>query len=134
MDGGMDGPKSDATVGELLGALARDTGVLVRQEVQLASLEMTIKAKIVGKSAVLIVVGGALAHTGLLALLVALIVALDAVLPLWMSALVIGLFIMATGYAFVLKGLSALKDFDPLPVQTLATLRDDAAWAKDQLR
>ncbi|MDP9001659.1 MAG: phage holin family protein [Myxococcota bacterium] len=128
--------KSDPSVGELLGALARDTGVLVRQEVQLASNEMTQKIATAARSVGLIAAGGALVHAGLLALIGALCVGLVTMMmiPVWLSALVVGLAIAGIGYALVQMGLNSLKRLNPVPQQTVRTLKDDAVGAKEQLR
>ena len=125
--------KSEPSVGELLRALARDTGVLVRKEVQLASAEMTLKAQTVARCAGTIAVGGALAFVGLVALVFALIFGLQAWLPLWLSALVVGLVVVGAGYGFVKKGLEAIRKIDLLPQQTIETLGDDVAWAKEHV-
>jgi uncharacterized membrane protein YqjE len=126
--------KSEQSVGELLSALAHETGVLVRQEVKLASSEMTAKTVTVGRALGMIGVGGAFAHAGLLALMAALFVGLARVIPLWLSALVVGVVILGVGYALVQKGLSALKHLDPVPQQTMSTLKDDRHWVKEQVR
>lgn len=124
---------SEPSVGELLGALARDTGVLVRKEVQLASAEMTLKAQTFARCAGAIAVGGALGLVGLVALVFALIFGLQAWLPLWLSALVVGLVIVGAGYGLVKKGLDAIRKIDLLPEQTIGTLRDDVAWVKEEV-
>ena len=129
-----DAIKPDPSVGELINTLAQDMGVLVRQEVRLASAEMSLKAKQLARSTSLVVLGGALGIAGLLGLVGAAIAALDTVLPLWLSALVIGLVVLGAGYAFIRKGLNAITHLDPLPEQTLETLRADVAWAKEQVR
>ncbi len=126
--------QTEPSVGELLGALARDTGVLMRQELQLASTEMTLKARAFARNTGLIAFGGALALAGGLALLAAAIAALHLVLPLWLSALIIGVAVTGIGYAFISKGLTALKQIDAVPAKTLETLHADVAWAKEQVR
>jgi len=130
----LDATKPDASVGDLISTLARDMGVLVKQEVRLASAEMSLKAKVFARNALLLVLGGALGTAGLLALIAAAIAALDTVLPLWASALIIGLAIIFIGYAIVRKGLNAIRHLDPVPGQTVDTIRADVAWAKEQVR
>jgi drug/metabolite transporter (DMT)-like permease len=126
--------QAEPSVGELLGALARDTGVLMRQELQLVSTEMTLKARVFARNTGLIAFGGALALAGGLALLAAAIAALHLVLPLWLSALLVGVAVTGIGYAFISKGLAALKAIDAVPTKTLHTLSADVAWAKEQVR
>lgn len=130
----MDGFRSEVPVSELLGSLARDTGALVRQEVQLASNEMTVKAKNLAQNAALIGVGGALTQAGLLVLMFSLVAALQPVLPLWASGLILGAMVVTMGYAMVQKGASALRGLDPLPARTMGTFRGDGIIAKEQAR
>ena len=83
--------KSEATVGQLSGALASETGALVRQEVQLAATEMTEKAKAAARSAGFIVAGGALLQVACVAVVLALMAGLYPTAPPWASAAVLGL-------------------------------------------
>jgi len=53
--------KDDRSLGELFGDLARDMGVLVRQEVGLATTEMTHKATRMARNVAVVAVGGLVA-------------------------------------------------------------------------
>jgi xanthine/uracil permease len=125
----------DRSLGELFAELARETSTLVRQEVELAKTEMTHKASRVGKSVGMLAAGGAIAYAGLLAILAAIIIGLAALgVPWWLSALLVGLVVAAVGYLLVQKGRDALKQADLAPRQTIETLKEDAAWVKEQTR
>jgi Putative Actinobacterial Holin-X, holin superfamily III len=126
--------KSAAPLGELLGALVRDAGVLARQEVQIASTEMTVKARSVARSAALIGIGSALAHAGFLALWAAIAIALVPIVPLWLSTLVLGVVVSSVGYALIQKGLTALQKLNPVPEQTVQTMDSNLVWAKEHMR
>jgi hypothetical protein len=126
--------KPEPSVGELLKALGRDTGVLVRQELQLASAELTVKGKRFTRQAGLIALGGAVTLIGFAALTTAGIVAMQALMPLWSSALLVGLVVTGAGGALVGKGIGALKRLEALPERTVKTLREDVEWAKEQVR
>ena len=130
----MNENKSEATVGQLFGALASDTGSLVRQEVQLAATEMTEKAKAAARSAGFIVAGGALLQVACIAFVLAVIARLYPTVPPWASAAVLGLVFVGVGAILVRSGLSTLEDLSARPSETVTTLRDDAAWAKEQVR
>lgn len=130
----MNEHKSEATVGQLFGALASDTGSLVRQEVQLAATEMTEKAKAAARSAGLIVAGGALLQVACIAVVLAVMAWLDPSVPPWASAAVLGLVFVGAGAILVRSGLSTLEDLGAGPGETVNSLRDHAAWAKEQVR
>lgn len=120
------------SLGELFSELANETTTLVRQEIQLARTEMTQKATQAGKDMGMIGAGGAVAYAGLLALIAALIIGLGELIPLWLSALIVGLVVVGIGYMLIQRGLTALKQIDPKPQQTIQTLQEDKEWVKEQ--
>jgi predicted phage tail protein len=124
----------DRSLGELLGDLARETGLLVRNEVALAKAEMSQKASHVGRHAGIIGAGGALAYAGLLAIVAGIIVLLDTWLPLWGAALLVGIILAAIGGAMAMNGVNGLKKENFAPEQTIETLKEDVEWAKQQTR
>jgi len=126
--------KEERSIGELFADLARETSTLVRQEVALAKTEMTQKASEVGKDAGLIGAGGAVAYAGFLAVMAALILGLGELIPLWLSALIVGLVVAGVGYALIQRGLSAIKRANLKPQQTIESLKEDAEWVKEQRR
>jgi Putative Actinobacterial Holin-X, holin superfamily III len=126
--------KDDRSLGELFSELAQDTSTLVRKEVQLAKTEMSQKASRVGKDVGFLAVGGAVAYAALLAVLAGVIVLLGQVIPMWLSALLVGLVVAGVGYFLVRRGLDALKREDLAPRQTTETIKEDQQWAKDQMR
>jgi hypothetical protein len=128
------GSKDDRSLGELFSALAQDTSTLVRKEVQLAKTEMSQKASRVGKNVGFLAAGGAVAYAGLLAVIAGIIILLGQVIPMWLSALLVGLVVAGVGYFLVRRGLDALKQEDLAPRQTIETLKEDQQWAKDQTR
>ncbi|HEY0736436.1 MAG TPA: phage holin family protein [Herpetosiphonaceae bacterium] len=120
------------SLGELFSELANETTTLVRQEIQLVRTEMTQKATQAGKDVGMIGAGGALAYAGLLALIAALIIGLGELIPLWLSALIVGLVVVGIGYMLIQRGLTALKQIDPKPQQTIQSLQEDKEWVKEQ--
>jgi uncharacterized membrane protein SpoIIM required for sporulation len=130
----MQQQRDERSLGELFADLARETSMLVRQEVTLARTEMTQKVSQVGRDGGTIGIGGAIAYAGFLAIVAALILGLGQFLPLWLSALIVGLIVAGVGYAVLQRGVSALKRANLTPQETIETLKEDAEWAKDQIR
>ena len=129
----MNQDKSEATVGELFGALASDTGALVRQEVQLAATELTEKAKTTARSAAFIVAGGALVHVSCIAAVMGLLFGLAPAVPLWATAVGLVVLFAGAGILLVRLGLGGLTRLRVEPSDTLNALRADGAWAKEQI-
>jgi Putative Actinobacterial Holin-X, holin superfamily III len=126
--------RDERSLGELFGDLARDMGVLVRQEVGLATTEITHKATHAAHDVAIVGVGALVAYAGLLAMLAALVIGLEAMgLNWWQSALVVGVAVAALGAVLVQRGVAALKNTDLAPRETLETLKEDAQWAKDRI-
>ncbi len=128
----MQGGRDNRSLGDLFAELAQETSTLVRQEVNLAKVEMSDKASRVGRQVGVLAAGGAVAYAGLLAILAAVIVLLDNVMPLWLSALLVELVVAVVGYLLIRRGLDALKQEDFAPRETIQTLKEDQRWAKDQ--
>lgn len=120
-------------LGELFSELAQKTGTLVRKEVELASVEMTAKAKVAGREAVLVAGGGAITMLGAMALMAALILGLGAFMPLWAAALVVGTIVTGSGGMVAAHGIRALKGIERAPRQTMETLEENKRWLKEQM-
>lgn len=119
----------DRSLGDLLAELSRETGVLVRKEVELATTEMSAKLKAASAHAGTVAAGGALAHAGLLVLLAAIVIALAELgLPTWLAAFLVAAVVMLVGYMLVNRGLSRMRSTSFTPVQTMETLKENATW------
>ncbi len=125
--------RDDRSLGELFGDLTRELGTLFRSEVTLAKTEMTQKAAQAGKDVGFLAAGGAVAYAGLLTLIAALVLGLATFMPAWVSALIVGLIVVAIGAFLVYRGFSNLKHEDFTPQQTIESLQEDATWAKHQM-
>lgn len=125
--------KNQPSLGELFADLSRETSTLVRQEMDLARAEITGKAKRAGKDIGILIAGAAVLYAGALALIATAIIALAYVMPWWLAALVVGLVVTGAGYSLVQRGIGALRREHLAPEQTIATLKEDAQWAKDQV-
>jgi hypothetical protein len=126
--------REERSIGELFAELSQKTTTLVRQEIQLAKVEMSQKASRVGKNVGFLVVGGVVAYTGVLALVAAGIILLGQLIPYWLSAAIIGFVIAAVGVVLVIKGANTLRQEEPTPRETVETIQEDKEWLKDQTR
>ena len=125
--------RDDRSVGELLAELSRETGQLVRKEVELATTEMTAKVRAASVHVGTTAAGGALAHAGFLVLLAAIVVALVQLgLTPWLAAALVGLGTIGLGYMMINKGLSALRGTSVVPTQAINSLKEDAKWTTRQ--
>lgn len=123
----------DRSLGELFAELSRDTSTLIKKEIELASTEMTRKAKVAGGHMGVVAAGGALAHAGFLVLLASIVIGLAqlGVTP-WLSAFIVAVFTIIVGYVLVDRGLSNLRRTGVAPTQALEVMKETATWTTKQ--
>jgi len=130
-DSVMHTTQREPSLGELFGDLSRQLTTLVRQEMHLATTEMKQKASGMGRDVGLMAAGGLLAYVGVLGIVAGIILWLGLVIPLWLSALIVGAVIVVLGFLLVRSGLAGLKQRDLAPQATIRSLREDVEWAKE---
>lgn len=117
--------------GELLTGLASDMSTLVKQEVELAKVEVSAKAKQAGKGVGMLAGAGVAGLLVLMTLTALLVVALDAALELWLAILLVLLLWAVVAGVLALAGRSALRQAaPPVPEHTVDTVKEDVRWAK----
>ena len=119
---------STESVAELLRQLSDQTQTLVRQELELARVELTEKGKQAGIGAGMFGAAGMIGLYALGALTAAIVLVLSLAVTGWLAAL-----ITAAGYG-ALAGVLALsgknrvsRGIPPTPDQTVQTVREDVA-------
>jgi hypothetical protein len=121
--------------GELLKQLSEETTRLVHQELELAKAELTQKGKQAGLGAGLFGAAGAIGLLAAAALTACFILALDAVMPAWLAALIVAVVYAAAAAVLALRGRERVKQaIPPVPEQTIETVKEDVQWAKTQTR
>jgi len=131
----MQASKDERSLGELFADLARESSTLIRQEVELAKVELTDKTSRLGKDLGFLAIGGAIAYAGFLGIMAAIIIVLAAAgLPWWLAALLVGLALAGGGYLLIQRGLKAMRQEDLAPRQTIESLKESTQWAKEQVK
>jgi len=131
----MPGPADNRSLGELMSELSRETGTLVRKELELATTEITGNLRKASVHATRAAVGGALLHAGLLVILAALVAGLVRIgVDTWLAALIVALVTIGAGYMFVQRGVDGLKRTQIAPRQTIESLKENAQWTTGQGR
>ena len=125
--------KEEQSIGDLFSELAGETGTLIRQEVALAQAELTSKATTAGKNVGFLVMGGAVAYAGMLAIVAGVIMGLAYFIPAWIAAILVGAVIGVAAYILISSALTALKNADLKPNETVDSLKEDAQWLKNQV-
>ncbi|MEP6462703.1 MAG: phage holin family protein [Frankiaceae bacterium] len=127
-DLGIDSETS--SLGEIVGEITSDLSTLMRQELDLMKAELKAEASKAGAGVGMLGGAGFAGYFLLLFLSVALMAALDAVMPLGWAALIVAVLWGIVAAVLAARGRSKLKDVNPKPEQTIETLKEDAQWAK----
>ena len=123
-------------LGVLLRDLAEGSSSLIRQEIRLARLEVTELLGALATGAALVVAGSVTALLGALAVMIGLILlAADQWLRdrYWLAALIVFVISGALALVFKSRGMALFSPKQLAPEQTVATLKEDRAWLKQQL-
>lgn len=123
----------DKSMGELVQALSQQTATLVRQELQLAQLEMKEKGKRAGIGAGLFGGAGGVALYGVGAIVAAIVLLLGTALEPWIAALIVGVALLAVAGALALTGKKQVEQAAPAaPEQAIASTKRDIDEVKER--
>ncbi len=123
-----------SSLGQLVGEVTSDLSTLMRQELALAKAEIKEEATKAGTGVGMLGGAGFAGYFLLLFASVALMAALDAVMPLGWAALIVAVLWGIVGAVLFVIGRAKLKTVNPKPEQTMETLKEDAQWAKHPTR
>jgi uncharacterized membrane protein YqjE len=126
---------SDRPVGELLKELSEQTTTLVRQELELAKLELTEKGKKAGIGAGMFGGAGIVGFYAVGALTACLILALATAVDGWLAALIVAAVYGAAAGVLALSGKSKVKQaVPPTPEQAVDSVKEDVQWTKSRAK
>lgn len=126
---------SDRPVGDLVRDLSDQTTALVRQEVELAKAELTVKARTAGIGAGMFGGAGALGFYALGALTATLILALATAVDAWLAALIVTVAYGAIAGLLALRGKARVqRATPPLPEQAVESAKEDIRYTKTKVQ
>ena len=120
------GTATDVPVSELIRQLSEQTSTLVRQEMELARVEMTAKGKRIGVGASMFGGAGFFAWFGFGALTAAAILALATAVDGWLAAIIVAAVYFAVAGVLALMGKNKVQEAGPpVPEQAIQTTKED---------
>ncbi len=126
---------SEQPVGDLLRELSEQTTTLVRQELELAKLELTEKGKRAGIGAGMFGGAGAAGFYALGALTAAVILLLATAMTAWLAALIVAVVYGAVAGGLALSGKSKIQQVGPpVPEQATESVKEDVQWTKTRAK
>jgi hypothetical protein len=128
------GPGERSTA-QLVSDLSEQTGRLVRQELELARLELTRKGRQAGFGAGLFGGAGVFGFYALGALTAAAILLLSRAVVSWLAAAIVAAALaVIAGMAGLLGGKQLARSVPPVPEQAVETVREDVEYARERAR
>lgn len=118
---------------ELVSALLEEAEELFRAELRLAVGELRQAAKRALGGAAVAAAGGAAGLVGLIVLTLDAVYLLAYVIPLWVSALVVGGAVATLGGLLAWGGLRQLVKALSTPRQVVEKVREDARWTRERI-
>lgn len=122
----------EKSLGQLFGEMTSEVTTLMRKEVELAKVELKDEVRQAGKAGGML---GAGAFTGYFALLfasLALAWLLDEVMPIALAFFLVAVLYGIAAAVLISRGRTEMKNVDPVPHQTVETIKEDVEWAKAQ--
>ncbi|WP_424531444.1 phage holin family protein [Sphaerisporangium viridialbum] len=128
----MTNPYASLSTAELIRHLSEEVSRLVRDEIRLATLELTRKGKRAGRGAGLFGGAGVVALYGGGALVATVILLIAQVLTPWIAALIVGVALLVIAAILALTGKSQVsKATPPLPKEAIQSLKADVDVLKE---
>ncbi|WP_028642395.1 phage holin family protein [Nocardioides sp. URHA0020] len=122
--------ETDST-GDLVSRLSQDVSRLVRDELRLAQLEVSGKAKKAGVGAGLLGGAGVIALYGLGVLITTAILALALAMPAWLAALIVGVVLLVVaGIAALIGKKRVAAAAPPVPERAVESIKQDVDAVK----
>jgi hypothetical protein len=120
---------------ELISGVGRDMSMLVRQEIQLAKVEVSEKVAHVTRGAISIGIGAMVAYAGVLTLVAALVLVGIAIgITAWLAAAIVGVLLLGVGFLSISGGKKAMTSGPPPLQRTKDNARETVVHLKEQLR
>jgi hypothetical protein len=126
-------PATDAPIADLLRQLSDQTTSLVRQEVELAKAELTVKGKRAGLGAGMFGGAGVFGLYAVGALTACAVLALSKAVDGWLAALIVAAVYGAIAGVLALTGKTKVQQAaPPVPEQTVESVKEDVEWTKQR--
>lgn len=115
--------------------LSQQTSTLVRQEMELARLELTQKGKRAGIGAGMFGAAGGLGFYALGALTACFVLALATVMTGWLAALIVAVVYGAIAGGLALTGKNKVQQaVPPVPEQATTSVKEDVQWTTSRAK
>ncbi len=123
----------ERSITDVLQDIVANVQDIVRSEVRLARSEMLVELGKVKAAAPMLIAGAVASLLGALFLTWTIVYALSLVVPIWAAALIVAALMAIVGGMTLTAGLKILKRVNP-PERTIASVKENVQWAKQQVK
>jgi hypothetical protein len=131
--GANDGRSTDEGIGSLLSGLLTDLQDLIRGEVKLARAEVKEDLTTAGRGIGMLGAAALVGVTGFIFLMLGLTYLLNKWMQMWIAAAIVGGVLAVIAIALAMSGRRQLSATELKPDRTIDSLKEDQAWAKQQI-
>ena len=128
----MEPKQAEKSIGELFGEMTTEVSQLMRKEVELAKVEIKEEVGRAGKAGGMLGGGAVAGYFALLFVSLALAWLLDQAMNTALAFFIVGALYGIAAAVLITRGREQMKKVDPVPRQTVETLKEDAEWVKAQ--
>ena len=125
------GTTDERSIGDLIGGVADDFQRLVRQQFELARVELKEQAVEAGRAGAMFGVAAVAGWMTVLLLSFALVFGLAEIMPPGWAALIVGVVWAVVGAATYALARQRLRRLSPVPEKTVETLKEDMRWLRN---
>ena len=120
----------ERAISDVLQDILRNLQEIVRSEVRLAKIEIRDDARKAASSAVWIAAGTVGALSAWAFGLWTITFALSTRMPMWAATLVVALVLACAASVLLVSGIRRVKRVNPLPVRTIASIKENVEWIR----
>ncbi len=127
-------PQTESSIATLLSGLVVDAQTLVHREIDLAKTEVRVEIDKARNGVIALGAGMAVAAIGAVLLGHMLVYLINDLLNLsmWVAYLIVGALFAIIGAVLLQRGVEQMKQIDPVPHETIESVRKDVEWIKEQ--
>lgn len=123
----------DRSLGDLFGELSSDFSALMRTQIELGKLELRNEARQASRMAGLFGGAAVAGYMALIMLSFAVAWALENVMDAGWAFFIVGAVYAVAATVLFIRGRDRARDINPVPQQTVDSIKEDVEWARQKL-
>jgi nitrate/nitrite transporter NarK len=123
-------PSPEQPLSQLISRMTSDVSTLFRKEVELAKIEVKDEVRQTAKAGAMYGGAGFAGYLAAVMISFAIALLLDLTMATWLAFLIVGIIYAIVAYVLFKQGQQRAKRINPVPEQTVETIKEDIEWVK----